>query len=246
MKNSLLLFWLAASLAASAQTTQKPAATTTPHAASAHPAAVKLPPGVPQVIGPVSTAFALKYQEIKIGAGPEALPFKVYKVFYTGYRAADGVVFDSPADHRNPIMGPDGKPEQDPDGKPRLGDPEPLAFAQGAGKLIPGFDQGFIGMRVGGKRRLFIPWQLAYGTRTFPDQPAQNGQPAHPGIPAKSDLIFDVELVDVSELPAAHAPMGSAATPKTATPAGSSAPATAPQSSEPAQPSQDTPPPPQE
>ena len=201
--------------------------------------------------GPVATAFSLRYQEIKVGTGAEAQPFKVFKVFYTGYRAADGVKFDSSDDHRNPIMGKDGKPEMDSDGKPKLGDPEPLAFPQGMGRLIPGFDQGFNGMHVGGKRRLFIPWQLAYGTRSIPDQPAKDNQPAHVGIPPKSDLIFDVELVDVSEMPqqAPHQPASAAPTPRPAPPsgqsppAGSSAPATPPPSSQPPQPTQGTPPP---
>jgi peptidylprolyl isomerase len=51
-------------------------------------------------------------------------------------------------------------------------------------------------MKVGGKRRLFIPWQLAYGARGRPGPDA-----THPGIPAKADLIFDVELLDVTEPP---------------------------------------------
>ncbi len=246
MKKSLLLLCLAGSIAIQAQTAPKPA-TSTAKPSTAHPAAaraglttaVKLPPGVPKVVGPVSTAFSLRYQDIKIGTGPAAEPFKQYKVFYTGYRAADGVKFDSSDDHRQPIMGADGKPEMGADGKPKLGEPQPLAFPQGMGRLIPGFDQGFAGMHVGGKRRLFIPWQLAYGTRNMPDQPG------HPGIPAKSDLIFDIELVDISELPQQqpHPPMGAAPAPAhpaapagQAAPGASSAPATPPPSSQPAQP----------
>ena len=243
MKKSLLLFCLAGSLAVPAQTPQKPAKASSAPSAAAHPAAagVNLPPGIPKVAGPVTTAFSLKYQEIKIGTGAEAVPFKLFKVFYTGYRASDGVKFDSSDDHRNPIMGKDGKPELGPDGKPMLGDPEPLAFPQGMGRLIPGFDQGLVGMHVGGKRRLFIPYQLAYGTRNIPEQPAQNGQPAHVGIPPKSELIFDVELVDVSELPpqAQRPPMGAAPAQKPATPA------TPPPASQPAQPAQPGTPPPQ-
>jgi peptidylprolyl isomerase len=50
-------------------------------------------------------------------------------------------------------------------------------------------------MKVGGKRRLFIPWQLAYGAKGHPGPDA-----AHPGIPPKADLIFDVELVSVTEM----------------------------------------------
>ena len=95
-----------------------------------------------------------------------------------------------------PLKDKDGKVVMGDDGKPKLGDPMPMPFPQGMGQVITGFDQGFVGMKVGGKRRIFIPWQLAYGTREMPDHGVE-----HPGIPAKSDLIFDVELVDVSDLP---------------------------------------------
>ena len=89
----------------------------------------------------------------------------------------------------------DGKPEMGPDNKPIMKDPEPLPIPQGLGRVIPGFDWGLAGMRIGGKRRIFIPWQLAYGEHAIPDRPD------HPGIPARSDLIFDVELVDVTDMP---------------------------------------------
>jgi len=116
------------------------------------------------------------------------------------------VKFDSSDDHRQPLRDKDNKPVLGDDGKPKLGDPQPLPFLQGTGGAIPGFDQGFVGMKVGGKRRLFIPWQMAYGSRTIPDH-----GPDHPGIPSKSDLIFDVELVDVADAPpspAMHPSMG--------------------------------------
>jgi peptidylprolyl isomerase len=152
-------------------------------------------PELPRGAAAKMVLFSLRYQDISIGTGTEAEPLKTYRVIYTGYRAADGVKVDSSSDHRSPILGPDGKPEMGADGKPKLGDPQPFSFPQGMGRLIPGFDQGFAGMRAGGKRRLFIPWQLAYGVRGIPDRPG------HPGIPPKSDMIFDVELVDVSETP---------------------------------------------
>jgi peptidylprolyl isomerase len=145
----------------------------------------------------VKTAFSLRYQEIRIGKGAEAEPNKNYKVNYTGWLAADGHKFDSSYDHKTPVMGKDGKPEMDADGKPKMNDGEPISFPQGFGRVIPGFDQGFAGMRIGGKRRLFIPWQLAYGAR---GRPGPN--PANPGIPPNADLIFDIELMDVSETPA--------------------------------------------
>src|SRR5579863_4724194 len=149
-----------------------------------------LPPGVPPVSGDIKTAFALRYQDIDIGTGAEAEPNKIYKVNYTGWLAADGNKFDSSYDHKTPVMGKDGKPEMDADGKPKMNDGEPISFPQGFGRVIPGFDQGFTGMKVGGKRRLLIPWQLAYGAHGRPGPSAEN-----PGIPPKADLIFDIDLV---------------------------------------------------
>jgi peptidylprolyl isomerase len=200
MKHLAFILSMAAGAAmAGAQTPAKPAssattksATTTTHTASA----VALPPGVPRVHGIVKTAFSLRYEDVKLGTGADAEPNKLYKVLYTGYLASDGHKFDSSDDHRRPVLDKDGKPELGLDGKPKLGDAEPLAFPQGYGRLIPGFDQGFNGMKVGGKRRLFIPWQLAYGAHGHPGPDA-----AHPGIPPKADLIFDVELVEVSDMP---------------------------------------------
>src|SRR5262249_3403605 len=66
---------------------------------------------------------------------------------------------------------------------------EPLQFVQGRRMVIAGWEAGFEGMRVGGKRRLFIPYQMAYG---------ELGQGK---IPPKSELIFDVELLGVSDAP---------------------------------------------
>ncbi len=161
--------------------------------------------GPPPVEGIPEPLFTERYIDIKVGTGAPAEPQKLYKVQYTGYLAATGVKFDSSFDHRAPVL-KDGKPVMGPDGKPELGDPQPLIFPQGFGRLIPGFDQGFAGMRIGGKRRTFIPWQLAYGMRDIPAHGLE-----HPGIPPKSDLIFDVELLDVMDLPtqAGH-PMGAA------------------------------------
>jgi len=209
----LILLMAACTAAASAQTQTKAAAPSAKAAAkpaaTAATTAAKLPlgvpaPGIPAVKTVKKTAFTLQYQDIKIGTGPDAEPNKLYKVLYTGWRAKDGVKFDSSADHPGPpVKDKDGKPVLDADGKPKLGDPQPISFPQGMGRLIPGFDQGFGGMKVGGKRRLFIPWQLAYGNRDMPDH-----GPDHPGIPPKSDLIFDVELVEVADLPAPPARPG--------------------------------------
>jgi len=136
--------------------------------------------------------YALKYIDIKIGTGPLAEPQKYYTVNYTGW-FPDGKKFDSSLDHK-----------------------EPFTFPYGAHKVIAGWDTGFEGMRVGGKRRLYVPYQLAYG---------QVGRP--PQMPAKANLIFDVELVSFSDKPPAPqappAPRPSAPAP----PAGSAPPAPA-------------------
>ncbi len=216
MKHSALILFLAASIvAANAQAPAKPSASVAkPATAAAKPsatAAAKLPlgvpaPGIPLVKTMKKTAFSLQYQEIKIGAGAVAEPNKMYHVHYTGWLASDGRKFDSSYDHPGPpLRDNEGKPVMGDDGKPKLDVPQPMPFPQGFGRVIPGFDQGFDGMRIGGKRRIFIPWQLAYGARGRPGPDA-----AHPGIPPKANLIFDVELVDVTDLPMppSRPPMG--------------------------------------
>lgn len=223
MKHTTLILMLAAStFAVSAQTPAKPAAPASKpavHAAkptappvksaaaqSPYIAAVITAPlnkcgqdfCVPPHKGRQKTVFtvALRYQDIQPGDGPVAELNKLFKVNYTGYRAVDGVKFDSSYDHPGaPLRDKDGKPIMGEDGKPKMGPPQPASFPQGRGVFIDGFDQGVVGMRKGGVRRIFIPWQLGYGTREIPDRPG------HPGIPSKSDLIFDVELVDVADMP---------------------------------------------
>jgi len=216
MKHAALILLLAASTAAaSAQTPAKPATAAKPATTAAKPAATavkraatadKLPPGVPVVKTPKKIAFFLQYQEIEVGKGAVAEPNKMYKVHYTGWVAAEGRKFDSSYDHPGPpINDKDGKPVMGDDGKPKLDAPQPMPFPQGFGRVIPGFDQGFDGMKVGGKRRIFIPWQLAYGAKGNPGPDA-----AHPVIPPKANLVFDIELVEVTDLPmpANHPPMG--------------------------------------
>ncbi|MGO9340608.1 MAG: FKBP-type peptidyl-prolyl cis-trans isomerase [Terracidiphilus sp.] len=241
MKHSVLALLLAASsVAAFAQTPPKPAAPAAPvHHPAATTSAVKLPPGVPPVKGIVKTALTLRYEDIKVGTGADAEPNKMYKVFYTGYlgsngRPDDGHKFDSSWDHPGqPVKDKDGKPVMGDDGKPKLGDPQPMSFPQGMGRLIPGFDQGFYGMKIGGKRRIFIPWQLAYGAKGRPGPDAE-----HPGIPPKADLIFDVELVDIADLPAPPARPGMGQMPggRPMPPGGMSRPGTPPSPGQPATP----------
>lgn len=200
MKSRIFLLPAVAALAATvpvpAQTVPKPAAKpATATTASATSSAVKLPPGLPPAHGILHTAVSLKYQDIKIGTGPAGEDKQLWKVKYTGWRAADGVKFDSWDEHKMPVM-ENGKPKLGADGKPVLGEAEPMEFPHGVGRMIPGFDLAIEGMRVGGKRRIFVPWVMAYGYRAIPDRGDK------PGIPAQSDLIFDVELVSVAPLPA--------------------------------------------
>jgi peptidylprolyl isomerase len=232
MKRIALLFLLATPAVLYNAVAQTPATTSPkPATAAAKPAVgtaakkpgtaaatgIKLPPGVPPVKGVLKTAFSLRYQDVKLGAGALAEPGKLYKVHYTGWLAADGKKFDSSYDHRRPELDKDGKPVNDADGKPKLNDPEPIQFPQGRRGVIPGWDQGFGGMKIGGKRRLFIPYQLAYG---------ELGRP--PVIPPKSDLIFDIELIDVTDMPAQgqqRMPPGRPMPPKPGTAPGTPAPA---------------------
>src|SRR5580700_1018380 len=185
----------ALTIAATAQTTAtKPATTAAHHTATS---ATTTPPNIPKVVGIPKTIYALKYIDTKIGTGPLAEPsilgtsmadskIKWYTVRYTGW-LADGTKFDSSYDH------PGG---------------EPITFPAGAHRVIPGWDTGFQGMHIGGKRRLFIPYQLAYG---------EDGRPPH--IPAKSDLIFDIELVSISDTPPApKAPPAAPESPSAAPP----------------------------
>jgi FKBP-type peptidyl-prolyl cis-trans isomerase/uncharacterized damage-inducible protein DinB len=125
----------------------------------AEPAA---PAKMPEVKGPVQELAALRHIDITPGEGAPAAWGKEFSVHYTGW-LRDGTQFDSSA----------GK--------------KPLKFVQGRRQVIAGFDIAFEGMKVGGKRRVFIPYQLAYGEQ-------QRGK-----IPPHSELIFDIELVDVKD-----------------------------------------------
>jgi peptidylprolyl isomerase len=139
----------------------------------AFPAAIPPAPSAPRV------AYSLRTIEMRPGTGAVAEEGKCLYAHYTGW-LTDGTRFDSSRD-------------TSPDGRPRT----PLPFAYGARMLIPGWDAGGMsGLRVGGVRRLLIPYQLAYGDR---------GRP--PRIPARADLIFDVELMAVADtLPRTGAP----------------------------------------
>ncbi len=111
----------------------------------------------------------LKKIDVKQGTGAEAVSGKPVVVHYTGW------LYDASK--------PDNKGGKFDSSRDRQ---VPFGFFLGAGKVIKGWDEGVVGMKVGGQRTLIIPPGLAYGDR------AVGGV-----IPANSTLIFDVELIEV-------------------------------------------------
>jgi FKBP-type peptidyl-prolyl cis-trans isomerase FkpA len=104
----------------------------------------------------------LKYEDLKEGKGAEAKKGDTVEVHYTGW-LTNGKKFDSSLD-RN----------------------ETFSFKLGAGKVIKGWDEGVVGMKVGGKRKLTIPPALGYGATGAGDD-----------IPPNATLVFEVELIKV-------------------------------------------------
>lgn len=110
----------------------------------------------------ITTASGLKYTDLTMGTGATPQKGQTVTVHYTG-TLTNGKKFDSSYDH--------GRPAD---------------FKIGVGSVIPGWDEGLMTMKVGGKRKLVIPSALGYGP---------TGRP--PDIPGNSTLVFDVELLGV-------------------------------------------------
>lgn len=106
--------------------------------------------------------MGLQIEDVLVGEGVEAIAGKEITVHYTGY-LTDGTKFDSSVDRK-----------------------QPLSIVLGVGQVIKGWDEGIVGMKVGGKRTLTIPPELGYGSR------AVGGV-----IPANATLVFEVELLKV-------------------------------------------------
>lgn len=124
----------------------------------------EVPSAVAEIRGDtVITSTGLRYIEQNEGAGAEAATCTEVTVSYTG-RLLDGTVFD------------DGS----------------FSFIPGAAQVVPGFEQGVVGMRVEGTRRIIVPPELGYGS-----QPVTDRQTGEILIPANSTLVFDVALTEV-------------------------------------------------
>jgi peptidylprolyl isomerase len=113
-------------------------------------------------------AEGLKVWDAKEGKGEAATANALVSIHYTGW-FTDGTVFDSSVQREKKATFP-------------------------LSRLIQGWQKGIPGMKVGGVRRLYIPWKLAYG---------EDGRP--PRIPGKADLVFEIELFETHNVPAADA-----------------------------------------
>lgn len=111
---------------------------------------------------PVQTVTQLETADIVTGTGDEVKPGATITAHYTGALCATGVIFQSSHDMGRPITFP-------------------------LNGVIKGWQQGVPGMKVGGRRRLIIPAEMAYGSQS----PAAN-------IPANSHLVFDIELTAIN------------------------------------------------
>lgn len=118
-----------------------------------------------QTAMPTADVTELQITDEVVGTGPAAAAGDTVTVNYVG-SLTNGTVFDASAKH-----GSSG-----------------FTFPLGAGQVIKGWDQGIVGMKVGGKRKLVIPASLAYGSQAIGNV-----------IPANSTLVFEVELLSITK-----------------------------------------------
>ncbi|CAN5229292.1 hypothetical protein BH09MYX1_BH09MYX1_12140 [soil metagenome] len=145
-------------------------------AASVKPAATQsaapAPTPTPTQAAPEPTADAkLLIQDVVVGKGDPVKAGDTITVHYIG-TFPDGKKFDASRDH--PAMG--GEPAG-----------APFKFTVGQGNVIKGWDEGTLGMKAGGKRKLEVPYQLAYG------------EGGRPGIPPKATLMFEIDLLKIEK-----------------------------------------------
>jgi FKBP-type peptidyl-prolyl cis-trans isomerase len=142
-----------------AQTQSQPESAVTPAAAAS---------AAPVAATTVAPVTELKIEDQVVGTGAEAGPGKMVTVHYTG-TLTDGSKFDSSLDRNQPFS---FRMSKDPASR----------------QVIEGWEKGLTGMKVGGKRRLIIPPQLAYGPEGHP-----------PVIPPSATLVFDIQLLSVAD-----------------------------------------------
>lgn len=111
----------------------------------------------------IQTPSGLSYMDIKVGEGSLPKKGETVIVHYTGWLQQNNKKFDSSLDRG-----------------------EPFSFVLGEGQVIAGWDEGVASMKKGGKRKLIIPGNLAYGAQEIPGV-----------IPSNATLVFEVELLNI-------------------------------------------------
>lgn len=150
---------LVAAVAGCGSSSSSTGSTTTTSTSESAPVSEKTKPKV--VVPKGAPPKKLVIKEVEKGSGPAAKPGDEVTVQYVGVSYKSGKEFDS-SWSRN----------------------EPFSFKLGAGQVIPGWDQGVVGMKVGGRRELIIPSNLAYGPEGSP-----------PAIGPNETLIFVIDLL---------------------------------------------------
>jgi peptidylprolyl isomerase len=112
--------------------------------------------------GEITTPTGLKYTDIVVGTGESPLPGQIVTIHYTG-TLLDGKKFDSSKDRMTPF-----------------------SFTLGSGQTLAGWEEGVVTMKVGGKRKLIVPPNLAYGSTGVGKV-----------IPPYATVLFEIELLDV-------------------------------------------------